>query len=115
MYTSKSVTRRGCGGSGEAYVRLTVQGSVVLLHPAVDEGLVVAEDAAVEFTAEAGGRAEGGQSRGRALLPFPLPDGIEVGVGDKVELFHGGLLSMWRIFQIWVYRSALNPIMKNEY
>ena len=62
---------------------------LVLLHPAIQDGLVVAEDEAVEALAELRRAAEGGQGLGGPLLPLPQPDGIDVRIAEEV---HAGLL-----------------------
>ena len=78
------------------------QGRIVGLHELVEEGLVVAEDIVVLVRNVAGG-VEGGQSGGSALVPVPLPYGIQVGVADEVEFFHDRLLQRKRMIGI-LYR-----------
>ena len=69
------------------------QGRLVFLYPAINEGLVVAEDIAVKFAAEGCRTAEGGNGCGSAFFPLPLPNGVDVGGGYQVKLFHGKILS----------------------
>ena len=68
------------------------QRRLVLLHPLVEDRLVVVEDEAVELLAQVGRRAEGGDRLGGALLPLPQPDGIEMGLAHEMDdgLAHGG-------------------------
>ncbi len=66
---------------GDQLLDAREEGRLELLHPAVEDGLVVAEDV-IELVAEVGGAAECAEGRGDALLPFPLPDRVEVGVAD---------------------------------
>ena len=47
------------------------------------------EDEPVEVLAEVGGGAEGGKRLGRAFLPLPEPDGIQVRVAEQMHSIHG--------------------------
>ena len=58
------------------------QRGVVLLHPFVKQGFVVAEDEAVVFLAEIGGDAEGGKRFRDAFFDFPEPDDVDVRIAD---------------------------------
>ena len=66
---------------------LPEQGGIILLNPAVYECFVMAEDVVVKLPAETRRAPEGGDCRGTALLPFPLPDGVKVCIADKMHRF----------------------------
>ena len=60
--------------------------------PAIEHSLVVAEDEIAALAQEFGRDPERGHGLGRALLPAPLPDRVEVGVANQVDgrlLDHG--------------------------
>ena len=59
----------------------------VFFRVAVEQRLVVAENVTVEFLAEPDRTAERGECGGGALLPFPLPDRIQVCVADQIKRF----------------------------
>ena len=78
------------------------QGGIVGFGELIEQGLVVAEDIVV-LVGDLGGGVEGSQRGGCALVPVPLPDGIQVGVTDEVEFFHDRLLFEKEITRI-LYR-----------
>ena len=77
---------------------------LVFLNPAIEQRLVVAEHEVVEFLAEVRRGAERGNRRRRALLPLPLPDGIDMGVADQMNFSHGQASSKNGIF--WLHDTA---------
>jgi len=61
------------------------EGRLVLFDSFVEDRLVMAEDERRVLLAELGGRAERGEGFSGALLPFPEPDRVEMGVTDEMD------------------------------
>ena len=85
---------------------LPEQGGIILLNPAVYECFVMAEDVVVKLPAETRRAPEGGDCRGTALLPFPLPDGVKVCIADKMHRFVHSV-SPFRFSQILLFYGYL--------
>ena len=58
---------------------------LVLLHPLVEQGLVVAEREGVELLTEARRRAKRRERGRQPFLPWPQPHGIDVRIADEHE------------------------------
>ena len=66
---------------------------IVPFNIPVDRHLVMAEDI-VKFPRQIYGGTERGQRRKGALILRPLPDGVQMGVADQMNLFHGSTSCM---------------------
>ena len=61
---------------------------LIFLHPAIEQGFIVAEYKIVELLAEIRRRPETGNRGSRALFPLPLPDRVDMGVANQMNFSH---------------------------
>ena len=77
----------------ESEKRLIVEGQVngkkayFLIDTGASVG-IIDHDQRVELVCQIGGGAEGGKRGGSSFFPFPLPDGVKVGIAYQMNFFH---------------------------